>query len=480
MARPFRGWHVVGAGMLMLIAASPGTTDAMNAFIDSFIDAFRMSRKDVSYSLVIASLFSAVAAPFVGEALDSYGARRMFKVVASSHVLLLLLFSGAQSGAQTAACLAGLRLLGPESLTLIASTTVNRWFERHRGKASAALLSTDIVVVLAPTFCKWIIKKLGWRGSYATLAGLSALLLLPAAWAMRDSPESEGLRPDGEAAEPEDHETERLQAEELDDDEALEDEALSPAGAGGAARRAEPRAPLLAAASLRDATRQPIFWWLALVCASLGFFWGGLNHFYISICASLGGDLLGLAPVHTTGFLFTNMAVTSGVSRVLAGFAIDAMSPAQRVRAFGWLSAAVAGVSATFLLLKNERDLVAFGTVHGVFAGAWATSSLSIAATLFGTEALGALFGLQLGAGVAGAGLGPEGFSGALDQTDTFAPAIVYSCALALAGSALFLRAACRVRPFAEASAAERRNVLAATVTHRPPRVRVMPRRRLA
>jgi sugar phosphate permease len=75
---------------------------------------------------------------------------------------------------------------------------VNHWFRRKRGLAMSIVQTGQSIggVVIVP-FVALAVLTLGWRAA-AFLSGLGVLLLLPLIFLMRRSPESMGLRPDGE------------------------------------------------------------------------------------------------------------------------------------------------------------------------------------------------------------------------------------------------------------------------------------------
>jgi MFS family permease len=94
----------------------------------------------------------------------------------------------------------GLAATGP----VIASGVVARWFTRRRGTALSVLGSASMtgMSLLVPAVT-WLILTTGWRLTYVVIAGVVLALVMPLClWVLRDSPESVGLTPDGEAPKP--------------------------------------------------------------------------------------------------------------------------------------------------------------------------------------------------------------------------------------------------------------------------------------
>ena len=144
---PFRGWLVVLGCAMVYECSGPGHTTGINAFVDDFIRDLGISRTSVSTTWFIASMASACSVPFAGWVFDRLGARRMIMLLAPTYVATLLSLSRVQSWAALTACVAGLRFLGPECCVLIATTTPQLWFVRHRGRANAVISVADFCLM---------------------------------------------------------------------------------------------------------------------------------------------------------------------------------------------------------------------------------------------------------------------------------------------------------------------------------------------
>jgi MFS family permease len=154
-----------------------------------------------SYSAVqtITTAGSGVFGLFIGTILDRRGPRMLMlvgAVVAGAAVLAtafvqefwqFLLLRGV---GQTF----GFALCGG----LVVNVTVSKWFVARRGTAIAmASIGISLGGVLMAPLIGWWISAFGWREAWAILGVMTWVLILPAAFVMRRSPEDFGLLPDG-------------------------------------------------------------------------------------------------------------------------------------------------------------------------------------------------------------------------------------------------------------------------------------------
>jgi MFS family permease len=202
MPRPrrlFYGWWIVIIGCV-LDAVKGGTYNTgFTLYFLPVLTEMRLSRAATSLPFSLAKLESALEGPFVGYLIDRFDLRVMlvlgtvlaglgFVLLSFTHsyLLFLLVFIGpVTTGFQ----------IGFNHATLAA---VNHWFRRKRGLAMSIVQTGQAIggVVIFPLVALAVLT-LGWRTA-ALLSGLGVLLLLPLVLLVRRSPESMGLRPDGE------------------------------------------------------------------------------------------------------------------------------------------------------------------------------------------------------------------------------------------------------------------------------------------
>jgi MFS family permease len=158
-----------------------------------------LTRAATSLPFSLAKLESALEGPLVGYLIDRFDVRVMLVLgttlaglgfvllsLTNSYLLFVLVFIGPLSFGFHA---------GFNQATMAA---VNHWFRRKRGLAMAIVQTGQAIggVLIFPLVALAVLK-LGWRPA-AFLSGLVVLMLLPLVLFIRRSPESMGLRPDGE------------------------------------------------------------------------------------------------------------------------------------------------------------------------------------------------------------------------------------------------------------------------------------------
>jgi MFS family permease len=234
----FYGWRIVAVSFVTHFLTVGTVFYSFGVFFHPLAEEFHWTRAEVSWGFSLAAVVGAVYGPIFGRLVDRYGPRPVQLFGAVVLGLAFATFSAIQSLLQFYLCMGLLVALGSSALGPVSSNTaVARWFVRRRGRAlgiATAGISMGGVVFVPLT--QELTARIGWRGAALTIAALIVAIGVPpvALW-MRRSPESMGLRPDG-------------------------DEPLPPPG--GAAI-AELEAELERSLTAREAVRQPTFWLIA-------------------------------------------------------------------------------------------------------------------------------------------------------------------------------------------------------------------------
>jgi MFS family permease len=200
-ARTFYGWRIV-ATCFVTHCLNVGTVFySFGVFFQPLSEHFGWSRAQISWGFSLAAVLGAFYAILLGRVVDRHGPRpvQLFGVcaLALGYVALAATHTLLQFYAAMALAIA----LGSASLGPISSNTaVARWFVKRRGTAlgiSTAGISMGGVIFVPLT--QLLIERVGWRQTFLVLATLVVAAGVPpvALW-MRRSPESMGLRPDGE------------------------------------------------------------------------------------------------------------------------------------------------------------------------------------------------------------------------------------------------------------------------------------------
>jgi MFS family permease len=197
----FYGWWVV-AGFSVMTFISTGIRHAVGPFLKPMVADLDLDRASFSAVIALSLFLWGVFMPIAGLALDRFSVRVVTSTGTVLLALALVLTAMVRNFWEFAAVYGllvplGLAGVGP----VIASGVVARWFSRRRGTALSVLGSASMtgMSLLVPALT-WLILTTGWRVTYVIIAGGVLALMLPLSlWVVRDSPESVGMTPDGEA-----------------------------------------------------------------------------------------------------------------------------------------------------------------------------------------------------------------------------------------------------------------------------------------
>ncbi|HEY6870721.1 MAG TPA: MFS transporter, partial [Novosphingobium sp.] len=147
------------------------------------------TRSEITFGMMLFSIVSIVASPFVGLLVDRFGARR----VGLPGLILYL-------AAVAALSLAGLSVWGWWANWVVLgvggalakfnvwTAGVSQWFDRGRGMAIAAALSgTSLAGISMPALAAVALHYANWRTGYLAIAALEAVIALPLVlWCFND------------------------------------------------------------------------------------------------------------------------------------------------------------------------------------------------------------------------------------------------------------------------------------------------------
>ena len=194
----------------------PGQTMGMAVFTEPFMDAFGLSRSELSFAYLCGTVGSAFLLTRAGRLYDRVGARIM---VVGASVLLGVMISFISLIDQIGGTLAGLlglplaaltlpliligyfgvRFSGQGVLTSASRNVLLLWFEKRRGLVSGIRgVFVSLGFSIAPLVLAFMIDAAGWRGALWLMSGTLVFGFAVAALIfLRNAPEEEGLLPDG-------------------------------------------------------------------------------------------------------------------------------------------------------------------------------------------------------------------------------------------------------------------------------------------
>ena len=196
----FYGWRMVAASATLLVLGAGLHSYGFTVFFLPLSQDLNLSRTATSFAFSLARAEGAIEGPIVGHLLDRYGPRPVMLAAVllmgfgylllstvDSYISFLIIYTGVISLTHS-----GGFMHAPMALT-------NTWFIRLRARAmtlnSAAY---GLGGVLIAPLLGIIVQSWGWRRG-AVVAGLAFLIIgVPLCLTIRRSPESMGLRPDGD------------------------------------------------------------------------------------------------------------------------------------------------------------------------------------------------------------------------------------------------------------------------------------------
>jgi len=285
----------------------------------------------------------------------------------------------------------GVRFTGQGVLTSASRNVLLLWFEQRRGLVSGIRgVFVSLGFSIAPLVLAFMIDAWGWRGALWLMATALAFgFALISLVLLRNSPQEEGLRPDGRTA------------ESWTDD-------------WPAARIAD--------SSLAEARRSSTFWLYSAGLSIHALFGTAVTFHIVSIFAEAGRD-------RTEAFAyFLPQAIVSTVVNVLGSTIVDRA----RLKPFLLVMLSAFLLGATGLMyLDTHWGYALLIAGFGTGGGLWGVISNVAFIRLFGSLHLGEISGLNTSLTVFASAIGPFLFSFGYDLTGSYLTVEVL-CAIAI------------------------------------------------
>ncbi|MEZ4522661.1 MAG: MFS transporter, partial [Thermomicrobiales bacterium] len=160
---------------------SAGINQGFGVFIKPMIDDFGWSRADISLSISIFAIMSAIIPPFAGRISDRYGPRSVLTVGVALNALGMVLMATANSLVEIY-IFYGVLIGAGFGFTGIAATTalLSRWFIRRRGLAlSIGATGLGAGQLLLAPLTTMVIIQFSWQTAFVVVGVASALLIPP-------------------------------------------------------------------------------------------------------------------------------------------------------------------------------------------------------------------------------------------------------------------------------------------------------------
>ena len=388
----YYGWVIWFLSTLGFLMSIPGQTMGMSVFTDPFLEAFDMTRTELSLAYLFGTVGSSFFLTTAGRWFDRYGGRVMVTFSAFGlgltvifisliDVLAASLKNNMFTIAMVFAGYLGVRFMGQGVLTSCSRNVLMPWFVRRRGLVSGIRgVCVSIGFSLAPFLLALLIAEFGWREALWFLALLVGIFFPSLSYLfLRDKPEDIGLLADGGFPGTDD----------------IPEEAPSK--------------------GLGEARRSPIFW---LYTASLGIhalFGTALTFHIVSIFEEAGRSR------DEAFFYFVPAAVFSTLVNLSASTIVDRypLRPFQITMLIAFTLGAIG-----LLNLDAEWGFWLLAGGFGAGGGLWGVISSLAFIRFYGPLHLGEISGFNTSVTVFASAIGPAAFSLALDGFGYYGAAV--------------------------------------------------------
>lgn len=201
----YYGWYVVAIAFLANFASAGSQFYAFNAFMLPLCELRGWTRADINLAPIIGFICGLLGQYSYGTIISITGPRRLMALGAVVSAAAFITLGQAHELWIFYIAYVMLIMGNAAMSSLVANTAVSNWFVRLRGRAmgmaTSGLTSAGVILPFAAYHLLHTVG-LGWA---FTIIGLGIACLAPLAWLfVRDSPESCGMLPDGQAVAPED------------------------------------------------------------------------------------------------------------------------------------------------------------------------------------------------------------------------------------------------------------------------------------
>ncbi len=201
----FLGWRMVAVAFFVDFVAVGFFFYSYGVFFKAIEAEFGGSRLGVSLGLTITTTVGAIAAPFIGHALDRFPLKRVIAAGSISMALGFLALSQVRNQLEFYLALGAFIGFGASAMGGLATAKlVTNWFSRRRGTA-LGIAATGISAsgVVMPFVSATLIEAYGWREGFMLYAAFTGFVVVPLVLRLVISrPEDVGLRPDGKLPDP--------------------------------------------------------------------------------------------------------------------------------------------------------------------------------------------------------------------------------------------------------------------------------------
>ncbi len=198
LKRMHYGWiMVLVSACLMVVQALRIFT--FGVFLKPITEEFGWGRGEISTAYAIGMFISGSFALVAGRASDRYGPRILVTVSGFLVATGFFLMSRISAIWQFQVIWGLLMGLGGSFFFIPITSTIPRWFAKHRGTAVAlAGAGFGFGGIISPPLAQLLISTYDWRRTYVILSMITLAIVVPLAQLLKQSPERIGIRAYGE------------------------------------------------------------------------------------------------------------------------------------------------------------------------------------------------------------------------------------------------------------------------------------------
>lgn len=170
-------------GFMLYFFSVFGQSLCFGIYLPALENDLGMSKTEIGGLYAAATIFSAVAIIFTGKMLDHMRLRHFVALTCAGLAAGCFVMAGAIGPLSLFIAFFLLRQFGQGLMVLSATTSVNRYLERNRGKAQAlASLGASAHLIVFPLLALTLENYFDWRVVWFYYGLFTALLLLPGFW----------------------------------------------------------------------------------------------------------------------------------------------------------------------------------------------------------------------------------------------------------------------------------------------------------
>ncbi|MBQ3104274.1 MAG: MFS transporter [Lachnospiraceae bacterium] len=379
------------------------TNNCSGVFFAHVAEELQTGIGNISFYLTIINLLTGFLAPTAVKLFGRLDARLLVLIAASASALGYFGMSRASSVWQIylAACIIG--VAGAFYGTAIISLFIGRWFHSRMGLVMGfTFCASGLMGAVMSPFFNSVIESAGWRTGYLYGAIFVFVTLLPSAMLLHLLPSRLGLTAYGHVTEP---------------------KASSPTASS------EPSA---SSANASDSPASGAPWRKMLLLACLINF---AAYFIMGISTHISNYAVTIGLTTQMGaYLISSIMVGNTLSKLLAGFLCDAISPKRTCA----LSTALVAVGLALLVLFGNSGSGSFfalalgGVLTGITYSVGTVTLSTYVKQIFGLERSGVVYAKVSAVGSVSSAIAYTAIGVSFDLFGSYAPAILFCMALSL------------------------------------------------